>query len=565
MPKSNNFNNNSILDLLLAQDPSNNFSYSTSPLSQSPPELILSPPTQQLEDKFSHEPMLPSNADLATLMFGATKSGIDPQQIWKISRKLGAIIPSSQPSRVENSAWRIASMKQPKSARKNRTPNRKVSTPNTQPRVLYNTGNRSSSDRGRNLSNLMSQPADSIFQTDRFDYSNISVSSPLEFLDPNEFQAQPKPLDNIDELFFNSYDAVTKATPNAYIPTFAPSVSMSEVNFQFPSSTWNFPPASLPLTYTDLHTSQPQMMDLDASYPYAATTTTTTSYDQPLFYSGDLELGFKFNHGDESIWTNALFADENMTIQPLSPVYENQLLLSPIPEDSYGFVNPNSTSQPSSPPNLTTPERSPSPRRPEPLSPIKPKPVLKKDSFVCFNCETSNTPLWRRTLGGDPLCNACGLFFKLHGVMRPASMKTETPKKRNRKGNLSVLTSDCERRTRSSTNNQPVATNPDDEEPEIRTTKRRRSIRITQKQTNKALDTPTDSEPSTPPPFSQNELTLNTTESEINQQPLESQNQINVVTSPVNASMIFNQPHPIQQYQDETASKRFRSNNFSSW
>ena len=51
---------------------------------------------------------------------------------------------------------------------------------------------------------------------------------------------------------------------------------------------------------------------------------------------------------------------------------------------------------------------------------------------TCTNCYTQTTPLWRRNPEGHPLCNACGLFLKLHGVVRPLSLKTDVIKKRNR-------------------------------------------------------------------------------------------------------------------------------------
>ncbi|KAJ1666726.1 Sodium- and chloride-dependent GABA transporter 1 [Coemansia sp. RSA 1813] len=52
--------------------------------------------------------------------------------------------------------------------------------------------------------------------------------------------------------------------------------------------------------------------------------------------------------------------------------------------------------------------------------------------LICSNCSTTTTPLWRRDPEGKPLCNACGLFYKLHGVTRPLSLKTNVIKKRNR-------------------------------------------------------------------------------------------------------------------------------------
>ena len=51
---------------------------------------------------------------------------------------------------------------------------------------------------------------------------------------------------------------------------------------------------------------------------------------------------------------------------------------------------------------------------------------------ICQNCTTSTTPLWRRDEIGSVLCNACGLFLKLHGRPRPISLKTDVIKSRNR-------------------------------------------------------------------------------------------------------------------------------------
>lgn len=51
---------------------------------------------------------------------------------------------------------------------------------------------------------------------------------------------------------------------------------------------------------------------------------------------------------------------------------------------------------------------------------------------TCQNCGTSRTPLWRRDEFGSVLCNACGLFLKLHGRSRPLSLKTDVIKSRNR-------------------------------------------------------------------------------------------------------------------------------------
>ncbi|KAG7195423.1 uncharacterized protein KQ657_003182 [Scheffersomyces spartinae] len=62
---------------------------------------------------------------------------------------------------------------------------------------------------------------------------------------------------------------------------------------------------------------------------------------------------------------------------------------------------------------------------------------------VCFNCGTQKTPLWRKDPLGNTLCNACGLFLKLHGTTRPLSLKTDVIKKRSsrRSSNTTKMTS----------------------------------------------------------------------------------------------------------------------------
>ncbi|PCG93094.1 Protein of unknown function DUF1752 [Penicillium occitanis (nom. inval.)] len=75
-----------------------------------------------------------------------------------------------------------------------------------------------------------------------------------------------------------------------------------------------------------------------------------------------------------------------------------------------------------------------------PASPGGTKPGDSGAPTTCTNCFTQTTPLWRRNPEGQPLCNACGLFLKLHGVVRPLSLKTDVIKKRNRGGgnNLAI-------------------------------------------------------------------------------------------------------------------------------
>ncbi|XP_075973351.1 uncharacterized protein LOC142974746 isoform X2 [Anticarsia gemmatalis] len=51
----------------------------------------------------------------------------------------------------------------------------------------------------------------------------------------------------------------------------------------------------------------------------------------------------------------------------------------------------------------------------------------------CSNCGTHTTTIWRRDARGEMVCNACGLYFKLHGVPRPTAMRRDTIHTRRRR------------------------------------------------------------------------------------------------------------------------------------
>lgn len=48
--------------------------------------------------------------------------------------------------------------------------------------------------------------------------------------------------------------------------------------------------------------------------------------------------------------------------------------------------------------------------------------AARRAGTSCANCQTTTTTLWRRNANGDPVCNACGLYFKLHNVSNKPSL-----------------------------------------------------------------------------------------------------------------------------------------------
>ncbi|KAJ2724713.1 GATA type transcriptional activator of nitrogen-regulated proteins [Coemansia sp. Benny D115] len=81
----------------------------------------------------------------------------------------------------------------------------------------------------------------------------------------------------------------------------------------------------------------------------------------------------------------------------------------------------------------STTEHTPSPAESRVPSPAPGSLGASKTGVVCFNCGVDTTPLWRRDNEGHVICNACGLYYKLHNVARPISMKRSVIKRRRRR------------------------------------------------------------------------------------------------------------------------------------
>ncbi|KAK7226761.1 hypothetical protein V2G26_014764 [Clonostachys chloroleuca] len=51
------------------------------------------------------------------------------------------------------------------------------------------------------------------------------------------------------------------------------------------------------------------------------------------------------------------------------------------------------------------------------------------DPKACTNCLTQASPVWREGSDGQPLCNSCGLFLKLHNDAKPRKLRPEAVRK----------------------------------------------------------------------------------------------------------------------------------------
>ncbi|KAJ3333346.1 putative electron transfer flavoprotein subunit [Blyttiomyces sp. JEL0837] len=130
------------------------------------------------------------------------------------------------------------------------------------------------------------------------------------------------------------------------------------------------------------------------------------------------------------------------TSHAASPSPESSIAATgPVPMDIANITSSNSPAPVPTPSTISSPTsssatassstaaQSPTHAQPQPPAQALAQP---RDAMVCVNCATTSTPLWRRDDKGQPICNACGLYFKLHGHNRPVTMKRSVIKRRKR-------------------------------------------------------------------------------------------------------------------------------------
>ena len=58
--------------------------------------------------------------------------------------------------------------------------------------------------------------------------------------------------------------------------------------------------------------------------------------------------------------------------------------------------------------------------------------VVVRRETTCANCGTTKTCLWRKDSSGAPVCNACGVYTRLHKTARPAHWRRDKINTRRR-------------------------------------------------------------------------------------------------------------------------------------
>ncbi|KAI9269349.1 hypothetical protein BY458DRAFT_510696 [Sporodiniella umbellata] len=173
---------------------------------------------------------------------------------------------------------------------------------------------------------------------------------------------------------------------------------------------------------------------LSLSYVHPLQILSPTTYDPlfllPLPTEGSQEPPFNSQETDKTQTEDGLKAESPSSGRELSSEDEEDIsTVYTADDDSYAGEQDNDSDW-ERPKRISKKSKVPSGSKKRKRS----SPVLIETDSQCSYCQTKNTSLWRRSPKGEVLCNACGLYLKLHGVIRPLSLKSDVIKRRNRAG-----------------------------------------------------------------------------------------------------------------------------------
>ncbi|KAL7072290.1 hypothetical protein ACQ4LE_008520 [Meloidogyne hapla] len=190
-------------------------------------------------------------------------------------------------------------------------------------------------------------------------------------------------------------------------------------------------------------TNIPQSNPSSPSITTTTIPTSTTSLYQILFQSKD-ENNFELNEQQQNNLNNSAFENREENCSPNQMAEENSLetpqtsnLLAGLfgngNIDDFRLVKSEPPENENNDYNIMADTSIGSPQRENQTENVSNSTTVSVSR--CNNCSTTKTTAWRRDASGSLVCNACGLYFRLHRTNRPVHMRKDFIQQRFRRKN----------------------------------------------------------------------------------------------------------------------------------
>ncbi|KAI8643596.1 hypothetical protein BD408DRAFT_342018 [Parasitella parasitica] len=267
------------------------------------------------------------------------------------------------------------------------------------------------------------------YQHDYSDYSYNNENSSALYVSSEAMP--PIPIGTLHNKLFTTLPKETLATAGKLLNNSNNStISWNTVNM----SSSNYPPSMVQSTpntpYMNTASSFPtpqnnpvmanQLMIQPQPQQFFVHSITTTAAQKDIIPTTSSSTSFTFSHHQPPLQQHQFHHHHHHHRHQQSKSLPPSRAPSPPPCDIGG----SSSSASSSPTSVMSPSSSPSRRS----MAINSSPSEGKTP-VCSNCSTTSTPLWRRSANDELLCNACGLYLKLHNAPRPKYLKPQSSRK----------------------------------------------------------------------------------------------------------------------------------------